>query len=891
MARTRIGSKLIAVSGVHKDNIQSGSIEIKHLDFVGNVSGHLVDLADADTLAILDASVGGAPAARMKALKLSDLKSYISASAGVGGRTGSIQFAQAEGGNLEFAGMLDFTSDGTHLTASAGRRIYFTNAALGTSPKHQYIHGSAAGKLDIVADNTGSGQVIVRAGKKVQLRTVANTGFAVGAVGSNATLMDGRDAGNASHRSNIRFDTNNSAPAVTIYSGSTAIFGTRGTDVQHRVNDGKLYFNNGTTYYVGATSNVQFLTASAAKITSLEVDNLVSRTTTKESLEIKDNLIIAAVSGSKHANFIGAGFQVGGKVGVQGTGSAALMSMTLEDPALNQGSMALGVNATRIVSITSGSFFTDGTKGSGILAVTGAISASYARAQNVHAVSVSGAAGTFQRIVTNKIAGDGIITVDNIQTGSVNTPQIAAAAVTHAKIGVGAVRPDNLDTGSILTAHISDAQVTHAKIGVGAIRPDNLDTGSILTAHIGAGQVTHAKLATGAITADNIQTGSVNSAHLVAGSITHVKLATGAVANDNISTGSVEHDHLALGAVTADNIQTGSVNTAHIADAGVTHAKLATGAITADNIQTGSVNTVHIADAGVTHAKIGVGAVRPDNLDTGSILTAHISDAQVTHAKLGVGSVRPDNLGTGSILTAHIGSGQITHVKLATGAVTADNIQTGSVNSAHIVAAAVTHAKLATGAVTKDNISSGSIEHDHLGTSIITADNIQTGSVNTAHIADGAVGIDALATGSVGKKQLHVHVVQNNADAHGGLNYAAGRLSVGYRRDVFVRADGSNISGSTPKKGFFASKAVPTPYTTASLGAQPQSGSLMVYLNGVLLHGQHATAKSADLQDPSLADYRHLTTSANAHKVLLHPDLALDDDDILTITYLSGTLS
>jgi len=890
MARTRIGSKLIAVSGVHKDNIQSGSIEIKHLDFVGNVSGHLVDLADADTLAILDASVGGAPAGRMKALKLSDLKSYISASAGVGGRTGSIQFAQADGGNLEFAGMLDFTSDGKHLTASAGRRIYFTNAALGTSPKHQYIHGSAAGKLDIVADNTGSGQVIVRAGKKVQLRTVANTGMAVGVISSAPVLMDGRDAGNASHRSNIRFDTNNSAPAVTIYSGSTAVFGTRGTDVQLRPSGGKLYFDNGTTYYAGSTSNLQFLTASAAKITSLEVDNLVSRTTTKESLEIKDNLVIAAVSGSKHANFIGAGFQVGGKVGVQGTGSAALMSMTLEDPALNQGSMALGVNATRIVSITSGSFFTDGTKGDGILAVTGAISASYARAQNVHAVSVSGAAGTFQRVVTNKLAGNGIVEAANIKASAVETAKIADAAVTHAKIGVGAVRPDNLDTGSILTAHIGDAQVTHAKIGVGAIRPDNLDTGSILTAHIGAGQVTHAKLATGAITADNIQTGSVNSAHLVAGSITHVKLATGAITADNIQTGSVNAGHLVAGSITHAKLATGAVANDNISSGSVEHDHLALGAVTADNIQTGSINTAHIADVAVTHAKIGVGAVRPDNLDTGSILTAHISDASVTHAKLGVSAVTPDNLGTGSVLTAHIATGQITHVKLATGAVTADNIQTGSVNSAHIVAAAVTHAKLATGAVTKDNISSGSIEHDHLATGIITADNIQTGSINTAHIADGAVGIDALATGSVGTKQLHVQVVQNNLDAHGGINYAAGRLSVGYRKGVFVRADGSNISGSTPKKGFFATNAVPTPYTTASLGAQPQSGSLMVYLNGVLLHGQHATAKSADLQDPSLADYR-ITTASNAHKVLLHPDLALDDDDIMTITYLSGTLS
>ena len=462
--------------------------------------------------------------------------------------------------------------------------------------------------------------------------------------------MDGRDAGNAAHRANIRFGTNNSAPSVQIYSGSTAVFSTRNSDVQLNQSNAKLYFDNGTTYYVGSTSNVQFLTASAAKITTLDVDNLVSRTTTKESLEIKDNLIIAGVSGSKHGNHIGAGFQLGGKVGVEGTGSSALMSITMEDISLEKGSMALGVNATIIVSITSGSFFRPSVKvGDGVHAVTGAKSASNARAQNVQAGVVSGSAGTFQRLTVNKLTGDAIVTVDNIKTGSV------------------------------VTAHIADAQVTHAK--------------------------------------------------------------------------------LAVGAITADNIQTGSVNTAHVVANAITGAKIATGAVTVRNMATGSVATPQISDLSVTHAKLAVGAVTADNIGTGSVLTANIADAQVTHAKLAVG------------------------------------------------------------AVGKDNIATGSIEHDHLATGIITADNLQTGSINTVHIVDGAVGIDALATGSVGKKQLHVAIVQTTAML-GGLNFADGQLSVGYRRGVFVRADGSNISGST-FKGFFATNAVPTPYN-ASLGAQPR---------------------------------------------------------------------
>jgi len=753
--------------------------------------------------------------------------------------------------------------------------IYFTNAALGVSPKHQKIVSNAAGVIEIQATATGSGQVTLKGGAGVNIRTVTNKGFIFDNIGTAPAIVDGRDVGSVA-RSNILFNTRDNAhPVVTLRSGSAEVFGTHvlttsasagtyvfrltsgsikaaghtygpangnqtqflevassgserylfflsdgtsttkptalslnlelaradseyrevrveakagitdwrdvadnffeqmklelqtraslatvtsssagsitatasitiayddiaggvsvgngkfdklgsptathrlrqpsgftpgadnassgnhpiannagnnakttgepsntgifvesttsGSDattanhIQLRQSNGKMYFDNGTTYFAGASTNVQYLTASQAKIGTLDVEEIVSRSTTKDSLELNDKLIIAAVSGSKHADFVGAGFQVGGKTAAQGTGSAALISMTLGDPVLNQGSMIMKVNDTRIVSVTSGSFFNN-SKFAGMMGVTGALSASYVRAQSANAKLVSGSALTVHRLVANRLAGTGIVTIDNIATSSVTTAKINAAAVTHDKLGVGAVRPDNLDTGSILTAHISDASVTHAKLAVGAVRPDNLDTGSILTAHIATGQVTHGKLATGAVTADNIQTGSINAAHLVAGSVTHAKLATGAATADNIQTGSINAGHLVAGSVTHAKLATGAVANDNISTGSVEHDHLALGAVTADNIQTGSVNTAHIDNAAVTHAKIGVGAVRPDNLDTGSILTAHISDAQVTHAKLAVGAVTPDNLDTGSVLTAHVGAGQVTHAKLS----------------------------------------------------------------------------------------------------------------------------------------------------------------------------------------------------------------------------------
>lgn len=179
--------------------------------------------------------------------------------------------------------------------------------------------------------------------------------------------------------------------------------------------------------------------------------------------------------------------------------------------------------------------------------------------------------------------------------------------------------------------------------------------------------------------------------------------------------------------------------------------------------------------------------------------------------------------------------------------------------------------------------------------SLIQAKKAEIGAMHIQHLSSSKVSAQTLhiygeISGSgtntlIKKTHLHKNIIQNNTDSHGGLSFDGGRISVGIRKMTFVRADGSNISGSIPTKGMFATNAVPTPYTTASLSAQPQSGSLMVYLNGVLLHGDHP---GENPHGPTSADYR-VTTASNAYQVLMHEELALDADDILTVTFLSGS--
>lgn len=838
MARTRIGSKLIAVGGIHRDNVGSGSVEIGHLNFVaseGAASWGGV-LADGDVLAVHDTS-----ADTVRGIELADLKSYMSSSA-VAGTSGSIQFNSAGA----MAGHLKLMTDGNSLTASNAMTMYFAEkGAYTASLSTPRIHGGklesntkrlfisagggglnengklifgvtgsngsskskvvinhnsvlldaqtdielkkagtsfgwlelgnagAANGLDITAgDSTGGstglklnvyqagtgyeafefGNHALGTGRQAMLvpssgavafrdtgsyiysnkagdMKMLTVGGAIeieagGAIGGELVLdaqkqllikdgsaknlsisyftitgapqrviADGRDeysgTGFSGNYFNVRFVGANSLPKFAIYSGSTAVQTWSAENSTLNGTDAKLYFDNGTTYYVGSTSNLQYLTASAAYIKSLEVDELVSRTVTKNSLEIKDNLIIAGASGSTPGDYVGAGFQLGGKVGVSGTGSLPLMSLTLGSRVLTGDALIVNVDGQAGASFASGSDTMAAVGAPGMrFGVTGSVSGSLLQAKRAELGHVS----------VGKVSGVALIGSTSVSGATGNFHDLTG---------------DDCSFGGIAASSIT------ASNGV-ILGSSNADDLSFL-----GGQIT-----------DLIPQ------------------------NDN---------KVALGSATK------------------------------------RYTLISAMSASIAGAVGVVGAVTAGGTISGSAVTTH----EVTTNKL------------------------------------------------------------------------------H-GTGIVTQDNMQTGSVLTSAILDSAVTAGKIGALAVTKAKLNQDIVINKTDANGGLTFTSGRLSVGWRKDVFVRADGSNISGTVPTHGMYATKAIATPYTTASLGAQPQSGSLMVYLNGVLLHGDHVGVEDAG-RNLGEADYHLLTGSANAYKVLLHENLAIDSDDILTVTYLSGS--
>ena len=224
-------------------------------------------------------------------------------------------------------------------------------------------------------------------------------------------------------------------------------------------------------------------------------------------------------------------------------------------------------------------------------------------------------------------------------------------------------------------------------------------------------------------------------------------------------------------------------------------------------------------------------------------------------------------MATGSVSTPQLGALSVTKAKIAVGNVTVDKLATGSVQAAQLGALAITKAKIAVGAVTLDKMATGSVQEAQLGAL----------SVTEAKLAVGAVTNAKLGTGSVGDKALNADVVQNYNNAHGGINWTSGKLSVGFVRKDFGR------SGNA-----FITDVMSSPFTTASLSAQPMSGTIQVFFNGALLLPEHF-AGAGKAAGSTQSDYRIITSSAGAHAIHIHPDLALDTDDVLTVTFFSGS--
>jgi hypothetical protein len=159
----------------------------------------------------------------------------------------------------------------------------------------------------------------------------------------------------------------------------------------------------------------------------------------------------------------------------------------------NLATLFAGTGLTASSSVLSVDDGTASAKGAVIVAGGSGITVSYSSGTATVAGddASTSAKGVAQFSSDNFAASSGTIT---IKDGGIVTAELAADAVTGAKIADDAIDSEHYTDGSIDTAHLAADAVTNAKIADDAIDSEHYTDGSIDTAHIADNNVTAAKL-------------------------------------------------------------------------------------------------------------------------------------------------------------------------------------------------------------------------------------------------------------------------------------------------------------------------------------------------------------------------------------------------------------
>ena len=159
----------------------------------------------------------------------------------------------------------------------------------------------------------------------------------------------------------------------------------------------------------------------------------------------------------------------------------------------NLATLFAGTGLTASSSVLSVDDGTASAKGAVIVAGGTGITVSYSSGTATVAGdnASTSAKGIAQFSSDNFAASSGTIT---IKDGGIVTAELAADAVTGAKIADDAIDSEHYTDGSIDTAHLAADAVTGAKIADDAINSEHYTDGSIDTAHIADNNVTAAKL-------------------------------------------------------------------------------------------------------------------------------------------------------------------------------------------------------------------------------------------------------------------------------------------------------------------------------------------------------------------------------------------------------------
>lgn len=235
------------------------------------------------------------------------------------------------------------------------------------------------------------------------------------------------------------------------------------------------------------------------------------------------------------------------------------------------------------------------------------------------------------------------------------------------------------------------------------------------------------------------------------------------------------------------------------------------------------------------------------NAQTMSGALAQVFDLDVNRANIG------DLDGTSATLTTVSGTTVQAHTVDAD-KVTANDVDGASLTVSGIVSGSTVDAHT----IDVDKLEIRKLDFVNLsGSATATIHKVTTdvlsGSVVTTHNLDiDKLSVNEIVTADVVKKEhLNNDIVKDTTDAHGGIVFANGQLSVGWKRRIFSRSTKKIVNRTQPTQGSGSL------YTTCSLSAtQMVSGSESVFFNGLLLTRGNGVAGNPRDADYTI-DYSH----------------------------------
>ena len=276
----------------------------------------------------------------------------------------------------------------------------------------------------------------------------------------------------------------------------------------------------------------------------------------------------------------------------------------------------------------------------------------------------------------------------------VQSDDVAAAAITTAKLAAAAVGVAQLADAAVTTAKLADAAVTSDKLAAASVTVGKIASAAVDTAGLADDAVTRAKIAHG--TANTLFGFDASGAPAEVAAGSHVTISGGTIAvvpgsltelTDTPSSYLAQGGRFLRANVGETAVEFALINANALADGAVANAKLADAAVSAAKIGPAAVGTANLAAAAVTSDKIADGAVAIAKLANAAVTSPKIASNAVDSGKIAAAAVSTDKIADGAISTA----------KLADAAVTSAKIAANAVDSSKIVAAAVTAPKLAAG--------------------------------------------------------------------------------------------------------------------------------------------------------------------------------------------------